>query len=160
MRKIEQVLVWHKGRARNWEDEVVQTMMELGSARGGASAWHYYDVKTGVPLVVHGDDLISTGPESGFKALSEGRKATYEVKEQRPGEKHSREIKALSRKMQWCDEGIVVKVEETHSRFIISELGVETERPLTTTLPEQEKGQSFEDEAGTCGVDTPNDEHP
>ncbi|MDA8583877.1 Ty1/Copia family ribonuclease HI [bacterium] len=90
-----------------------------------------------MPLILHGDDALFTGPDAALKKVQEGFARRYDIKTQRLGANHSSEIKILNRILRRTDQGIEVEADPRHVNELIKGLDVEGTRGVSTPLPSE-----------------------
>ena len=76
--------------------------------------------------VVHGDDILLSGPRSLVDAVRNSLRKHYEIREQMlgAGPKDASEIIMLNRRVQWTEAGIRISPDPRHVKDIIEELGL------------------------------------
>ena len=60
-----------RGTAQNWSEEYTQKLVAAGYSRGNANPCLFYSSKTGVSVMLHGDDSLAVGPKAGTKHLED-----------------------------------------------------------------------------------------
>ena len=86
--------------------------------------------------VVHGDDILLSGPRSLVDAVRNSLRKRFEIREQMLGAepKDASEIIMLNRRVQWTETGIRVSPDPRHVKNIIEELGLEGAKPADTPM--------------------------
>ena len=86
--------------------------------------------------VVHGDDILLSGPRSLVDAVRNSLRKHYEIHEQMlgAGPKDASEIIMLNRRVQWTEAGIRISPDPRHVKDIIEELGLEGAKPADTPM--------------------------
>ena len=86
--------------------------------------------------VVHGDDILLSGPRSLVDAVRNSLRKRYEIREQMlgAGPKDASEIIILNRRVQWTEAGIPISPDPRHLKDIIEELGLEGAKPADTPM--------------------------
>ena len=129
--------------ARNWEEELNETFEALGFQKGRAAPCSYLHKVRDIAVVVHGDDIVSTGEDGQLEWLNKKIKAKYEVREQwlaKVGDK----VNVLNKTIEMTAAGFEIEADERHAAMIISDMGVT--KPISTTLPkEAEHGEEVVD---------------
>ena len=129
--------------ARNWEEELGETMRQLGFVRGKAAPCNFWNEKLGIAAVIHGDDIVATGGNEQLMKMRQGVKKKYEIKEQWLV-KEGDEIKVLNKDLTMTKEGIEVEADRRHATMIIEDMKVQ--KGVNTTLPKmEEKGGAVTD---------------
>ena len=91
-----------------WQQEVRQTMAELGFKPCLATPCLYVNEETGVMVVAHVDDMLCTGDEKELEDLRKKISAKYEIKSTMlgPGSSSEKECRFLGRHIRWTGEGL------------------------------------------------------
>ena len=99
--------------------------MAAGYSRGIADPCSFYNSKTGVSVMVHGDDFLAVGLKSCTKHLEENSQAAYKVKVQVMGDETGEcsEIRVLNRISRWTTTGCKIEAEPRHAERVVRELG-------------------------------------
>ena len=86
--------------------------------------------------VVHGDDILLSGPRSLVDAVRNSLRKRHEIREQMlgAGPKDASEIIMLNRRVQWTEAGIRISPDPRQVNDIIEELGLEGARPADTPM--------------------------
>ena len=86
--------------------------------------------------IVHGDDILLSGPKSLVDAVRNSLRKRYEIREQMlgAGPKDASEIIMLNRRVQWTEAGIRISPDLRHVKDIIEELGLEGAKLVDTPM--------------------------
>ena len=77
------------------------------AAQGKSSPCAFHKVIVNTAGIVHGDDFIFVGPESGLLKLKSEAEKKHNIMCQMLGPGYSKEIIVLNRRIRWDDFGIV-----------------------------------------------------
>lgn len=123
----------------NWERTFTEVLTRAGFDRGVAVPCSFYSKEFDIRVVVHGDDFMATGRESGLIWLRDRLAEKLEVKAViiGPGPKQDKMITILNRQVVWGEEGITWKADEKHAHTIIRELGFEESNGVATPSTEE-----------------------
>ncbi len=108
--------------AAEWEDEYARKLEEIGFRRGKAAPTVFYNDKTKVRVVVHGDDFTCTGTRVEMVKLAEKMAEWWEVKLRGIMGSAADEVKEmtiLGRRVKWTEEGIEYEADERHRAEIL-----------------------------------------
>jgi hypothetical protein len=114
--------------AQAWEREYTEKLSSVGFDRGRAAPTAFYNAKTQVRGVVHGDDFTFLGYEADLDRLTADMKSWYTLKVRGvlgPEAKDSKEIVILNRTVRWGHSGISYEADEKHAAIICKELGLD-----------------------------------
>ena len=86
--------------------------------------------------VVHGDDILLSGPRSLVHTVRNSLRKRYEIREQMlgAGAKDASEIIMLNRRVEWTEAGIRISPDPRHVKDIMEELGLEGAKPADTPM--------------------------
>ena len=128
--------------AQNWAVEHTRTLQAAGFTVGKASPCNFTHKTRDISVTVHGDDFTSSGPEEEQVWLKGLISKKYDIKctVQGPEAHHTQEVKILGRTLRWTDAGIEYEADPRHRAVVMSELGLESCRPVTTPHGPEEQG--------------------
>ena len=116
--------------AAGWEDEYAQKLEEAGFIRGVAAPTVFYNPKTKVRVVVHGDDFTFTGEKAELTKMAERMAAWWDVKMRGIMGSAPDEVKAmtiLGRTVRWTEEGIEYEADDKHRKELLKAEGLTEE---------------------------------
>jgi len=86
----------------------------------------YYDPRTDVTLIIHGDDVLAEGTDRGLDELGELLMQYVEIKRLgRCGPERDRQARFLKRTIEWRRDRFVWKADPKHVRNLLKELDLE-----------------------------------
>jgi len=110
-----------------WQEEVKNTMSELGFRSLVSTPCVYYNPDTGVRVVAHVDDFLVTGPKAELEKLQRDMSKRYQMKGQmlgpEPGE--DKEGKFLGRTIRWKKEGLEWQGDQKLKEQLMKEWNIE-----------------------------------
>ena len=92
-------------------------MEKLGFVKGTASPCHFYQPRTGIRILVHGDDLVAVGGElEELEAWTEQMKSHFPcvVKSIGPGRHQNKEVKVRGRKVRITESGVELEIDSKY----------------------------------------------
>ena len=102
-------------------------MVGDGFKRGVGAPVVFHNPRTGVRLVVHGDDFTFSGTRRELEVIRERMKEWYEVKDRGimgSGGDEIKEVEILGRRIRWTREGIEYEGDGSHRRALMEEMGL------------------------------------
>ena len=105
--------------ALNWCNEYSSTLEKAGYKRGIANPCLFRSDNDKVSLMVHGDDFVAVGPDTGVKKLNAVLEKAYKVKTQvmGVGSDEFKELRVLNRIIRLTDEGYRLEADPGHSDY-------------------------------------------
>jgi hypothetical protein len=113
--------------AAGWEEDYSRRLVEAGFTRGRAVPTAFYNRKTGVRLVVHGDDFTFSGERKELEAVRELMRGWYDIKDRGimgSGGGEIKEVTILGRTLRWVEGGLEYEADEGHRRKIMEMEGL------------------------------------
>ena len=134
--KLRRCLYGTRQAARSWQREIEKGIKAAGMVIGEMSKCSFKSLCGKLVGVVHGDDILLSGPRSLVDAVRNSLRKRYEIREQMlgAGPKDASEIIMLNRRVQWTEAGIRISPDPRHVKDIIEELGLEGAKPADTPL--------------------------
>ncbi len=120
--------------AKNWAAKYTEVLLAAGFKAGLASPCNFFHEKRGISVTVHGDDFTSTGTPRDLKWFEMKLKEEFELVTEvlGPGRDQRQQVRILNRVISWGPDGISYEADQRHAEIIISELGLEGAKPLST----------------------------
>ena len=103
--------------AAEWEDEYARKLEGIGFRRGKAAPTAFYNDKTKVRVVVHGDDFTCTGTRAELDKLAGKMAEWWDMKLRGIMGSAADEVKEmtiLGRSVRWTEQGIEYEADEKH----------------------------------------------
>ena len=119
----------------------------------------FFNAKTAVRLVVHGDDFTYSGTKKELEKVKEKMREWCDVKdwETMGSEKNEvKEVRILERTVRWREEGLEYEADAGHRRRIMEEEGLEEDSKAVPSIAVKEDN----DKAELDEKDLDTDEHP
>ena len=137
--------------ASYWEADYAERMEAIGFVRGKAAPTVFFNPKTGVRCVVHGDDFTFTGCDIDLADMVKEMKSWYEIKVRaivgdEDGDDHEATI--LNRIIRWSHGVFEYEADPKHVKVLMEELGLDVDSKgleAPAVRLEVEKGWSPED---------------
>ena len=88
----------------------------------------FFNAKTAVRLVVHGDDFTNSGTKKELEKIKEKMRVWYVIKDRGTmgsGKNEIKEVTILGRKVRWTAEGLEYEADVRHRRRIMEVEGLE-----------------------------------
>ena len=126
--RLNYALYGTRDAARYWEDELRRTFTKLGFVPGSSSPSLYWHPVRELRTFIHGDDIVSCGPETSLRWLNSELKKLYLIKMRGmigPEVGDEKVASILNRTVSWTHSGIVYEADSRHAARIISQLGLE-----------------------------------
>ena len=117
-----------------WFNTVKRFMAKLGFRTSRVQPSLFIHDQKKLKLMVHVDDFLVTGPESGCEWLHSELKKLFELSCLMLGDDKISEAKYLNRVVQWGVKGISVSGDAKHSQILISEWGMESCKEVDTPM--------------------------
>ena len=120
--------------AYNWEEAYSTYLQEIGFQRGGASPCHFYDPKTQVRILVHGDDFVAVGPEADVDQWTRKMAAQYPCVSHKigPNDEHEKELKVIGRHVRLTSQGVEVEVDAKYAEQALEAYGMTGAKSVTS----------------------------
>ena len=114
--------------AQNWAEEYTATLVKAGFTRGVSNPCLYYNPKTEVSVMVHGDDFLTVGSKTSTDALKKTLMTAYKVKCEflGGGEGEVSEIRVLNRVVRRTGSGLTIEADPRHAEMVIKDLELTT----------------------------------
>ena len=117
--------------ALNWAEAYTSTLKNIGFRRGVGNPCLYYNERTKLSILVHGDDFVAVGDSAGIyklqKDLANVYKSKSEVVGMDKGEKQ--EVRILNRVIRRSSTGYHIEADPRHVEQVIKDLEIEKARP-------------------------------
>ena len=112
--------------AINWAAEYTETLLQEGFLRGRANTCLFYNPKTDVAVMVHGDDFVAVGDTKGLAGIRKALEGKYKLKVQTLGARKecTREIRVLNKVVRYTDTGIELEADPRHAEIVVRDLGL------------------------------------
>ena len=125
--------------ANKWQKCYTTLVTENGFKRTRACTCVFRHPERDIDLMVHGDDIISTGDAEDLAWLKELFEKQFEISTNiighEPGdEKH---LKVLNRIISVEEGGYTYEPDARHAEVIIKELGLQEAKPVTTPVADE-----------------------
>ena len=114
--------------ASAWEEDYASKLLGAGFKRGLAAPTAFYCERSGVRLVVHGDDFTFLGYAADLKEIELMMGTWYEIKVRAvlgPGENDDKEITILNRTVRWKEDCIEYEADPKHCKRICESAGLD-----------------------------------
>ena len=114
--------------AAGWEDNYAGKLESAGFRRGIGAPTVFFDPKTGVRVVVHGDDFTFAGVKSELVKIRRRMAEWYEIKDRGimgSEEGESKEVVILGRTVRWTSEGVEYEADGKHRRALMRMMGMD-----------------------------------
>ena len=140
--------------AINWHEEYAETLRQSGYVRGIANPCLFYNSKTDVSVMVHGDDFLATGDGKAVGGLKTVLSNAYKVKVETlgNGENDKREIRVLNRVLRLTPAGYRLEADPRHAEAAIRDLGLTGAK--SSKLPGTKEEKRKHGEVGAVEIDT------
>ena len=121
--------------ALNWAEEYTATLTQLGYKRGVANPCLYYNHKTKISILVHGDDFVAVGDNKNIYHLQAELAKVYKSKSEIVGTASGevQEVRILNRVIRRDNTGYHIEADPRHAEQIIRDLKLEGAK--STRLP-------------------------
>ena len=109
----------------------------MGFERGASSACVFWHKEKQLISSVHGDDFTTAGPKSALDWFRSELEKRYELKEGArlgPAPEDDKEGRVLNRVIRWLDGGLAYEADPRQHEQLISELGMNGSKPVTTPV--------------------------
>ena len=112
--------------ALNWHEEYAETLKQAGYVRGIANPCLFYNAKSDVSVMVHGDDFLATGDGKAVEGLKRVLSNAYKVKVETLGNDDGdlREIRVLNRVLRLTAAGYRLEADPRHAEAVVRDLGL------------------------------------
>jgi hypothetical protein len=125
--KLRRWLYGMRPAARAWEKHYTEKLESIGFLRGKSAPTAFFNPKTEVRCVVHGDDFTFLGFEDDLQDVAKAMKGWYELKVRgilgdEPND--DKEIVILGRTLKWGDGAITYQADDRHAKVICEAMGV------------------------------------
>ena len=136
-----------RSAAAAWEDDYAAKLESIGFARGKSATTVFMAPKSGVRLVVWGDDFTFLGRSEDIKEVVSKIREWYEIKLRavlgpEPGD--DKEVRILNRILRWGADGLTYEGDDKHARTVIRGMNLQLDSKGLETPMDKE-----EDEEGT-----------
>ena len=91
--------------AQNWAEEYSDALRQQGFTRGTTNACLFYNPRTGIGPMVHGDDFFAVGPPEALKSLENGLESRYKVKVETASEEKCDKQETIGPQLRHQDHG-------------------------------------------------------
>ena len=134
--------------AMNWQEEVAKEMQGWGFSRDRYNPCLYWNEKTRLRTMVHGDDFVSAGTREAVRAFRRQLEKRFEIKTQVIGSGRGvrtdvrrtdnaepdevQEGRVLNRIVRWTQDGWEVEPDQRHADIIVHELQLQESRAVST----------------------------
>ena len=134
--RLRRCLYGTRQAARSWQREIQKGIKAAGMVIGEMSKCSFKSPCGKLVGVVHGDDILLSGPRSLVDAVRNSLRKRCEIREQMlgAGPKDASEIIMLNRRVQWTEAGIRISPDPRHVKDIIEELGLVGAKPADTPM--------------------------
>ena len=132
--------------AAGWEDNYAGRLESVGFRRGIGAPTVFYNPKTGVRVVVHGDDFTFAGVRGELEKMRRRMAEWYEVKERGimgSDEGELKEVVILGRTVRWTREGLEYEADGKHRKTLMRMMGID-ERSNIVGSPSVKEGDGSE----------------
>jgi hypothetical protein len=150
--KLEHWLYGFRPAAQAWENHYSRNLEQEGFKRGAASPVSFWNPKTDVSCLVHGDDFTVVGEDKHLDEIETRMKEWYEVKIKArlgPGSNDAKEIEVLGRKIRCTAKGYEYEADSSHRAKILEALGLdEKSKELSVTGRTEELANDEEELQG------------
>ena len=114
--------------AQAWERDYTKKLEETGFKRGRSAPTVFFNEKTQVRGVVHGDDFTFLGYDEELDMVTKHMQEWYLLKVRArvgPDAMDSKEVIILNRKLEWKHDGITFEADDKHAKILCKELGLD-----------------------------------
>ena len=114
--------------AAEWEEEYAGKLESEGFRRGKGAPTVFFNTKTTVRLVVHGDDFTYSGTKKELEKIKEKMREWYVIKDRGTmgsGKNEIKEVTILGRTVRWTAEGLEYEADVGRRRRIMEAEGLE-----------------------------------
>ena len=121
--------------ALNWASEYSHTLTQSGYVQGQSNACLFYNPKTDVSILVHGDDFVAIGTDSGLTDVKDTLQNKYKLKVEVLGDGKgcTQEVRILNKIVRHTKKGIELEADPRHAEIVIRDLGIEGESRASRT---------------------------
>ena len=138
--------------AAGWEEDYSRRLAEVGFKRGRGAPTVFVNEKTGVRLVVHGDDFTFSGERGELEKMKVTMAEWYEIKDRGimgSEMNEQKEVTILGRTVRWTEAGIEYEADERHRRELLKMAGLDEGSnavvgPCVKEEEDQEEWESME----------------
>ena len=114
--------------ASGWEEDYSKRLEAEGFRRGKAAPTLFWNPRTGVKVVVHGDDFTMSGVKGELEAMRRKMAEWYDIKDRgimgSAGDE-IKEVKILGRTVRWTKTGIEYEADQSHRRELMKRMGLD-----------------------------------
>ena len=146
-RKVE-TLYGARDAAANWQEEVAKEMQRWGLKGGKYNPCLHYNEKTGLEVLVHGDDFVSVGSRDAAYDLKKKLESRFEITTQilgrGGGEEENRIVRAT-------EEGWEYEADQRHVEIILADLGLAEANPVNAPSEDEKAWEKEEHEKEMTG---------
>ena len=114
--------------AAGWEEDYAKRMVAEGFKRGRGAPTVFYNQRTEVRVVVHGDDFTFSGTKVELDRMRRKMEEWYDIKDRGmmgSGEGEIKEVTILGRTVRWTNEGIEYEADAEHRAKLMKVEGLE-----------------------------------
>ena len=114
--------------ACNWSEEYSSKLVEAGYIRGISNPCLFHHPKSGVGIMVHGDDFVAVGNKQGTNELKKVLEHAYKIKAEILGNGIGEvsEVRILNRIIRRSESGICLEADPRHVELAAKTLGLAT----------------------------------
>ena len=148
--KLKRWLYGMRRAANSWEAYYAAKLREIGFQAGVASPVLFHNGKTGVRLVVHGDDFVFAGTHSELVEVRRWMKGWCDIKDHGilgPDDKDVKEREILGRTVRWCRDSLEYYADGKHREIIMQEFGLSRDsKSVGSPMVKEAEGGEDEEE--------------
>ena len=114
--------------AAGWEEDYAKKLEAEGFKRGTGAPTVFYNSKTAVKVVVHGNDFTFSGTKGELENVRGKMEEWYDIKNRGTmvsGAGEIKEVTILGRTVRWTEKGIEYEADGEHRRKLMAAEGLE-----------------------------------
>ena len=129
-----------RGAAYNWEAAYSTYLGQLGFEKGAASPCHDFNAKTGVNILVHGDDCVAVGEEDALNKWRGQMEAACPCVSKLVGPKrhHEKELNGIGRWIRITPGGVGIEVDSRYATQALKAYGLDDAKDVPTPAVKEE----------------------
>ena len=110
----------------NWSSEYTATLLADGYVQGSANPCVFCQPKTGVAVMVHGDDFIAVGSDKDLASTRATLENKYRLKVETWGSglQCKSDIRVLNKILRYTKSGLELEADPRHAEIVVKDLGL------------------------------------
>ena len=142
--------------AAGWEENYVSRLVGEGFRRGIGAPSVFYNARSGVRVVVHGDDFTFAGTRRELESARDMMRGWYDIKDRGimgSDQGEIKEVEILGRRLRWMEQGIEYEGDRKHRESLLEEEGLDDRANAVVSPTERAEGRGLIDDDVELGVE-------